>query len=447
MNEWQEAFIKQGHRFQNWLHSYRMEVHFPELHQDLRLFHKKIMGEVLRVIHNKSEALGPLKYKLTVLIKLIKQTNRSGEEVEYFTRQANPTILNAFNPQAVTEKLNTELERQIEVLANWVERGSGWVVGGISKSYLDFSRYNPLRGGHYLPLPKDLQSKNAIISVKNKDNQCLRWALRAALFPANKDPQRPSKYAIDDGLDFTGISFPTPLHEIPKVERLNNIAINVLGFQNGKATILHASEVEGENIPSYKVVFITRGPVSHYCYIKNLSKLLYSQQHSESHHYHYCVRCLQGFATQAVFAKHHTLCRGASSRPTRIEMPEKGKNTLQFQNYHRQMKVPYVIYADFESIIVKHGTCIPPPERSSTTKTEVHKPSGFSLVVSLRQDNGKPQKPNHCKACACEISPKSSCMTSITIILKPNTAQTASFSPQTRIPYSSRTRPRMFTKT
>ena len=147
--------------------------------------------------------------------------------------------------------------------------------------------------------------------------------------------------------------------------------------------------MEGENIPSYNVMFITRGSVSHYCYIKNLSRLLYSQQHSEGHHYHYCVRCLQGFTTQAVFAKHRTLCRGASSRPTRIEMPEKGKNTLQFQNYHRQMMVPYVIYADFESIIVKHDTCIPPPERSSTTKTEVHKPSGFSLVARRSDGNVK----------------------------------------------------------
>ena len=209
--------------------------------------------------------------------------------------------------------------------------------------------------------------------------------MKAALFPVSKHAQRPSKYPIDDGLDFTGISFPTPLHEIPKVERLNNIAINVLGFQNGKATILHASEMEGENIPSYNVMFITRGPVSHYCYIKNLSRRLYSQQRSEAHHYHYCVRCLQGFTTQAVFAKHRTLCRGASSRPTRIEMPEKGKNTLQFQNYQRQIKAPFVIYADCESIIEKFDTCIPPTERSCTTKTKVHKPCGFSYIA-VRSD-------------------------------------------------------------
>ena len=143
--------------------------------------------------------------------------------------------------------------------------------------------------------------------------------------------------------------------------------------------------MEGENIPSYIFMLIKRGPLSQYCYIKNLSRLLYSQQDSEGNHYHYCVRCLQGFSTQAVFAKHRTLCRGASFRPTRIEMPEKGKNTLQFQNYQRQMKAPYVIYADCDSSIEKYGTCFPSTDKSSTTKTEIHQACGFSFIA-VRSD-------------------------------------------------------------
>ena len=63
-----------------------MEMHFPELHST----------EVLRVIQNESNALGPLKYKLAVLLKLKKQTNRGEEEIEFFLRQ-DPTLLNAFD--------------------------------------------------------------------------------------------------------------------------------------------------------------------------------------------------------------------------------------------------------------------------------------------------------------------------------------------------------------
>ena len=58
------------------------------------------------------------------------------------------------------------------------------------------------------------------------------------------------------------------------------------------------------------------------------------------------------------------------------------------------MKAPYVIYADFESIIEKYDTCIPTTEKSSTTKTEVHKPCGFSSVA-VRSDGEVKDK----KAC------------------------------------------------
>jgi len=39
--------------------------------------------------------------------------------------------------------------------------------------------------------------------------------------------------------------------------------------------------------------------------------------------------------------------------PDKIEMPEKGKNFLSFQNDHKQMKVSYVIYVDFEALVRK----------------------------------------------------------------------------------------------
>ena len=387
LHDWQSNFVKQLHGFQSWINSYKMSVPFPEIKRDLRQSHMEIRGDVLRIIRNELNALGSVKSRLTARIELRKQVDLGGDELSYFTRQENPILIKTYNPRAIIDQLNAALDRQLEELAGWTERGSGWVVDAIEMFYLDFARNDPLRGGHYLPLPKDLKAKGAII----------RWALRAAKFPVTKNPQRPSKYPTDDGLDFTGISFRTPLIEIPKIEKLNNIAINVLGFDNKtkKVRILYVSEMKGENIPSYNFLLITKGSISHYCHIKNFSRLLYSQQHSEGNHYHYCIRCLQGFSSQAVFQKHRTLYRGSSSRPTRIDMPEKGENTLKFQNHQRQMKAPYVIYADFESIIENYDTCISPTDRSSTTKTEVHKPCGFSLVA-VRSDSEVKDKQARC---------------------------------------------------
>ena len=56
-------------------------------------------------------------------------------------------------------------------------------------------------------------------------------------------------------------------------------------------------------------------------------------------------------------------------------------NILCFTNFQRQMKASFIIYADCENIIEKLDTCIPSTQHSSTTKTEIHKPCGFSFVT------------------------------------------------------------------
>ena len=84
-------------------------------------------------------------------------------------------------------------------------------------------------------------------------------------------------------------------------------------------------------------------------------------------------------------------CRGVKGRPVITEMPKEGDNTLFFENYQNQMKKPWVIYADFESIVEKIHGCSPDPGQSSTTETSVHKPCGFCML-GVRSD-GKTKGP------------------------------------------------------
>ena len=51
-----------------------------------------------------------------------------------------------------------------------------------------------------------------------------------------------------------------------------------------------------------------------------------------------------------------------------IRMPQKGKNTLEFRNFHKQMPVPFVIYANFEAITEKIQGCQPNNTQSYTDK-------------------------------------------------------------------------------
>ena len=91
--------------------------------------------------------------------------------------------------------------------------------------------------------------------------------------------------------------------------------------------------------------------------MKDLNRLLYDQtKHNE--HKHFCERCLHGYSQEDLLQRHIPECKGIGDRAVRIEMPIRGKNDiLKFINSHKMMKVPFVIYADFEAIIKKIDDC------------------------------------------------------------------------------------------
>ena len=47
--------------------------------------------------------------------------------------------------------------------------------------------YIPLCGSSYIPLPKYLADKKAIINMQNEDNQCFKWCVTRALNPVMRD--------------------------------------------------------------------------------------------------------------------------------------------------------------------------------------------------------------------------------------------------------------------
>ena len=223
--------------------------------------------------------------------------------------------------------------------------------------------------------------------MQNRDNECLKWALRAALFPPQdgKHPQRTSKYPVVDGINYKGIDFPTPVKQIDKLEAQNsNLAINVFGWENN-CVIVHRISRKKANVPPINLL-IESDEKQHYCYVKRVSALLFDRN-KNSNAKHYCMLCLTGLSREELLENHKKYCNGVNGRSTKIEMPEEGKNTFSFQNHHKQMKVPYVIYVDFEALIRKIHRCEPAEgiKKSYIEKTEQHEACGYSYMV-VRSD-------------------------------------------------------------
>ena len=60
-------------------------------------------------------------------------------------------------------------------------------------------------------------------------------------------------------------------------------------------------------------------------------------------------------------------------------MPSEDTKMLEFNQYQKSGKAPFIIYADPECIIEKIDGCKNNPENSSTTKVSEHIPSGVSM--------------------------------------------------------------------
>ena len=191
------------------------------------------------------------------------------------------------------------------------------------------------------------------------------------------NPERPSKYkAHFSKLNFTGIEFPVSLKDIDKFEKNNpEIKVNVFGYEKSMH-ILRLNKTDPQN--AIDLLFITNEENQHYCWIKNFSRLVSVQESKYNGAAYFCKRYLNKFTSPEKLSEHIEICKEISA--CKIEVPKPGE-TITFQNYKKSIRVPFVIYADFEAVTEKIDSATPNPEKSYTKKYQKNTPSGFCYYV------------------------------------------------------------------
>jgi len=355
--------------------------------KDLLKFARENKEKITDLVGQETQRLNSVKVSFGLQVKFSIERNDETQFMEHYFKDDEPHVFKRNDEDLIKQKFDEFIENAKGEIENWSEKGSGWVDKRIQIMYVNVARYQPLRGGTYLPLPAKLAKKKAIMNVKNRDNECLKWALRAALFPPKngKDPQRPSKYPVNDGINYAGIDFPTPVKEIEELEAQNpKLAINVFGWEND-CVIVHRISQKQANVPWINLMLIEKGKIQHYCYVKRESTLLFDQSKNRNAK-HFCMMCLTGFSRADLLVSHKKYCNSVNGGPTRIEMPKEGENILSFQNFKKQMKMPFIIYADFEAIIRKILDCERERMQTSyTEKAERHEACSYSYLV-VRSD-------------------------------------------------------------
>ena len=298
---------------------------------------------------------------------VITKADKEIAEIKYFNTKAESILPTTNLKQWFTTNIRQPIERDIE---DFQEKDSGWSLRAILNLCIHFNKYNPMRGSSYVKLPDFIQKKRACINVENFDDECFKWAILSALHPVQHHSNRVSSYKIyENELNFKGIEFPVKPKQVSKFEKQNNISINVYILKKSgrkfKVLPLHITSCKKEihvNLLLLQNHYVDEkeeeeanelekdtSVIYHYIWIKNLSRLVSSQLSKRSLRKFVCDRCLHYFYSELQLTLHEKDCREINK--CRINLPNAENKILEFKNFNNKEKVPFVVYADFESLL------------------------------------------------------------------------------------------------
>ena len=116
-------------------------------------------------------------------------------------------------------------------------------------------------------------------------------------------------------------------------------------------------------------MFIHEDEINHYTAIKSLSRLLSSSNSNTKCKQHFCTNWLQGFTRELSRDQHQAYSEDNES--IRVEMPCVG-STVEFKDGKNQFKVPFIMYADFESILEPTESPNPDPNQPYSQHVNQH---------------------------------------------------------------------------
>lgn len=239
----------------------------------------------------------------------------------------------------------------------------------------------------------------------NHDQECFKWSILAALHPGLRNPERVSNYTpYVNELNFDGIDFPVGLNQVKVFERQNDISVNIYGLDETFVEGRMRYEVVG---PLYftasrktrhvNLLLITGNNENHYCWIKDMSRLVGNQISKHGHAKFLCDGCLVFFGSKAKLIKHQE----HDCNHVRVNLPSAEKyrkdkwdnqvpeNLLRFEDHDKKLKIPFTVFSDFEAILKPIGILenIKNLFQTFSIKTHQHIPYSFGYYIKCSFDN------------------------------------------------------------
>ena len=261
---------------------------------------------------------------------------------------------------------------------------SGLIFDEIENTEIRAVKVNSINGSSYFDLGVKF---NSLLNIQNDDNNCFAYSVVAGIlyelkqYPEDypnysnefkrmeKDPRRVNIYKNNLNLiNMENIKSPVNIDSIERFEKQNNnIAINVFGVEEDlldtelpnfnkekqetnlrNIYTIHRTKFR-ERAIEIDLLYVTLDDKKHFCLIKNFNAYINNSSKNKRLH---CRRCLaKSYTTQNALENHYKTCD--KNKVLKYKMPKGEYAKCKFENFYFKEKLPFVGYADFESVNIK----------------------------------------------------------------------------------------------
>ena len=330
---------------------------------------------------------GEWKIQITMRIIFISFIHKNETQVMH-TKSDNVEIMNGTDTSdAINKLINSFMERYQEGLETKM-KGSSYIFERIDLLEYHLYKISLNRGCSYINSPIWIKKKGVAINPKNtKNNNCFQYAITTSLNHQNinHNPERPSKLEpFINNYNWKDKEFPSHSKDWRKFEcNIKAIALNILhvSYKTKEIRQAYISEHNDKRNNQVSLLMITDGTSNwHYLAIENISGLLRGITSNHNGDF-YCLNYLHSYRTISKLKKHGKICNNHDF--CYLKMPDIDNNILQSEPGKKSLKHPFIIYADLECLLLKMNTCNNNPNMSYTTAKALHKPSGYSLLITF----------------------------------------------------------------
>ena len=226
-------------------------------------------------------------------------------------------------------KLEESFQETLYRIDCWINEGSGWIIESIESQYINISSYRPLLGSSYIELPIELRNpRKGLIDIKNKDQKCFLWCHVRHINPLKEHPGKKERKLLKD-LSLILIIMILKRLKYKVIFLLMYLAMRISWFFQFMFPM--------------NLLLLIKDNKSHYVYIKDFNRFMFHKTKTKNKKW-FCKSCLQCFSGEKVLIKHKEDCLNING----VQSVKVEEGIIKFENYFKQLPVPFKIYADFK---------------------------------------------------------------------------------------------------